>query len=73
MGYNLLGSVDISICISSTSSEHTASFLRDRDIPIITTIDNRGVLLHVSTLFEEDIPLIISALQEMSEHLPCTS
>ncbi len=63
---------DISICIHSPSSEKSASYLRNRDIPIISTIDSRGVLLHLSTIFEEDIPIIISALQEIVESIECT-
>lgn len=63
---------DISICISSPSSEKTAAYLRNRDIPIISTIDSHKVLLHISTLFEEDIPLVTLALQEIVENMLCT-
>ena len=66
-------SPDISICISSSSSERIAKNLRERKIPIISTIDQRGVLLHISTIFEEEIPLLRSALEEIIESKLCTS
>ncbi|NCB01347.1 MAG: L-seryl-tRNA(Sec) selenium transferase [Spirochaetia bacterium] len=67
-------SPDISICISSDySTTEVTRYLRNREIPIITTVDNRGVLLHVSTIFEDEIEIIKQALQEIIEKIPCTS
>ncbi len=67
-------SPDISICISKDySSEKVAHYLRHRDIPIVSTVEKIGVLLHVSTIFEEDILPIKIALKEIIENPSCIS
>jgi len=56
-----------SIAIEGPKAQKLVDSLRARDVPIIATIEKDRVHLNLGTLFDHQIPLVISALRELLE------